>query len=116
VYEFSYFANGPYNKSWMSSGVPKKMNRDGIAPHHAVVRTFISVRRGLAGSCVMRLRAIITPRSIVYIPLPVSVSELTRPLNKKLTRCSFLHVVAERGWPLLLWLSAEGRALSGSVR
>jgi len=26
MYEFSYFADGPYNKSWMSSGVLKKIN------------------------------------------------------------------------------------------
>jgi len=26
VYEFSYFADEPYNKSWMSSGILKKIN------------------------------------------------------------------------------------------
>ena len=113
VYEFSYFGDEPYNKSWMSAGLLKKINCDGTAPHQAVVRTFVSVRRGRAGSSVVRVWDIIMPRTAVYFPLPVSVSELTLLLNKKLTRCSFLHeshVVPVRGWPLLLWPSAEGRA------
>jgi hypothetical protein len=77
-----------------------------------------SIRRGVAahpsGGYGPSLR-----RGPQFACLFLSVSELNLRLKiKKLTRCSFLHeshVVAIRGWPHLLRLSGEGRALSGSV-
>ena len=106
----------------MSSGAQKKKKLKWRRTSSSCGWVIRHYRAWWCGSSVVKLWAIITPRTTVYIPVPVGEwvnLSIKNKKKKRLTRCSFLHeshVVAIRGWPLLLWLSAEGRALSGSVR